>query len=282
MVSKQLMNPLQAWTSGATWGTPSGDNEMTQEVAHLLNDTGITLYTGDIVCVDVTGTKCELSANAADPRVIGVVGGVEIGGSAGSTNTNFFTQSGGAQPTELAASVTANMGFTNGSATVTYASAAAVDLGKQLFPAYNSSTNATPAVYTIIAVSVGTGYTVSATFSGTTGTFSTQMGNAPGSLGPGWGPDSAFPVGVQVPILTRGVGRININGVAGAVAQGLISTGNGTVIGVQTLASTPPTVGQIGTFIGVLLEAYAARDTNLNTVAGISGHDSCRALIAKF
>ena len=77
MAQKQIMNPLQAWTSGATWGTLSGDNEMTQTAAHLLNGTGVTLYTGDVVCIDVTGTQAVLSATAGDLRTIGAVGVVE-------------------------------------------------------------------------------------------------------------------------------------------------------------------------------------------------------------
>jgi hypothetical protein len=280
---KQIMNPLQAFTAGATWGTLSGDNEMTQSVAHLLNGSSATLYTGDIVAIDVTGTQAVLPPGAGDLRVVGTVGGTEIDGSyypAGSTNINIRTAGGGFVPPELSPSVTANMGFTNASGTVTYAGAAATDLGKTLFPAYSSSNNANPQVYTITAVTVSTGYTVTPTFNGTTGTFSTVMANAPSNIGPGWGPASAYPIGVQVPVVVGGFGRVNINAVAATVAGDAIAGTSASPVGARTAAGAT-VAGQTGSFIAVTLEAYAARDVSL-TSAGIAGHDSVRAWIAKF
>ena len=55
-MEKQIGNPGQAFSLGATWGTPSVDNAMTTEICDLINNTGVTLYTGDIVCLDPTGT----------------------------------------------------------------------------------------------------------------------------------------------------------------------------------------------------------------------------------
>jgi hypothetical protein len=284
MAQKQIMNPLQAWSAGATWGTPSGDNEMTQTVAHLLNGSGATLYTGDIVCLDVTGTQAVFAASAGDPRVIGTVGGAEQDGSyypAGSSNINLRASGGGAMPPELSPVVTASLGFTNGSGTVTYTGAAATDIGKQILTPYNSSTNANPQVYTVTAVTAGTGYTVSPTFNGTTGTFAgCTIQNAPSNLGPGWGAASAYPIGVQVPVVTAGYGRVNVNGVAAAVATDSIAGTSGSPVGARTAAGGS-TAAQNGTFIATALEAYAARDTSL-TAAGITGHDSVRALIGKF
>lgn len=284
MAQKQIMNPLQAWTSGATWGTLSGDNEMTQNVAHLLNGSGVTLYTGDIVAIDVTGTQAILPPGAADLRVIGTVGGVEQDGSyypTGSSNINIRPSGGGFVPPELSPTTTASMGFTGASGTVTYTGAAATDLGKQLLVPYNSSTNANPQVYTITAVTVGTGYTVAPTFNGTTGTFNlVTLQNAPSNIGPGWGPASVYPVGVQVPVNIGGFGRVNINAVAASVAGDAIAGTSGSPVGARTAAGAT-TAGQTGSFIAVTLEAYAARDTSLTT-AGIAGHDSVRAWIAKF
>lgn len=282
MTNKQISNPGQAFTAGATWGTLSGDNEMTQEVAHLLNGTGQTLYTGDIVCMDATGTQAILSTSAGDPTQIGTVGGAEQWGSyypVGSSAINVGTIGGQAVPNLLSPNVVANMGFTNGSATVTYAGAAATDLGKQLLPAYNSTTNANPQVLTIIAVSAGVNYTVSANFNGTTGTFSTLLQSPPSSIGPGWLPTSIAP-GEQVPVVKSGLGRVNINAVAATVAKDFISVGNASVVGART-ANGAAVAGQIGQFIAVALEAYAARDTTL-TGLGIAGHDSVRAIIGKF
>jgi hypothetical protein len=283
MAQKQIMNPLQAFTAGATWGNLSGDNEMTQSVAQLLNGSGVTLYTGDIVAIDVTGTQAILPPAAGDPRVIGTVGGANIDGSyypTGSTNINIRTAGGGFTPAELSPSVTANMGLTNGSGTVTYASAAVTDVGKTLFPAYSSSNNANPQVYTITAVVANTSYTVTPTFNGTTGTFSTVMANAPSNIGPGWGPASAYPIGIELPVVIAGFGRVNINAVAATVASDLIAPTSGSPVGARTAAGAAVAAG-IGSFIAVTLEAYAARDVSL-TSAGIAGHDSVRAWIAKF
>lgn len=284
MPTKQITNPLQAWTSGATWGTPSGDNEMTQNVAHLLNGSGVTLYTGDIVAIDVTGTQAILPAVAGDPRAIGTVGGVEQDGSyypAGSTNINLRPSGGAPSPAELSPAVIATMGFTGASATVTYTGAAATDLGKQILVPYNATTNTNPQVYTITAVTVGTGYTVTPNFNGTTGSFpGTTLQNAPTNLGPGWGPASVYPVGIEVPVNIGGFGRVNINAVAAVVASDLIASTSGSVVGARTAAGGAVAAG-IGSYIAVTLEAYAARDVSLTT-AGITGHDTVRAYIVKF
>jgi hypothetical protein len=286
MPSKQITNPLQAFTAGATWATLSGDNEMTQTVANLLNGSGVTLYTGDIVCLDVTGTQAVLAASAGDPRIIGTVGatyndGSYVPQSGGISNMTLRATGGGFVPPELSAVVGASMGFTGASGTtVTYSGAAAVDLGKQIIVPYNSSTNANPQVYTITAVTVGTSYTVTPGFNGTTGTYLAYLQNAPSAIGPGWGPASVYPIGVEVPIVMQGYGRVNINAVAAVVATDAISSTSGSPVGARTAAGAA-VAAQNGTFIAVTLEAYSARDTSLTT-AGISGHDSVRAIISKF
>lgn len=284
MPTKQITNPLQAWTAGASWGTLSGDNEMTQVVAHLLNGSGVTLYTGDVVCLDVTGTQAVLSASAGDLRTIGAVGGVEQDASyypAGSSNINVRTAGGGFTPPELSPVITASVGFTNGSGAATYAGAVATDLGKQLLVPYNATNNATPQAYTITAVNPGVGYTVSPNFNGTTGTFTNvTIQNAPANIGPGWGPASIYPVGVQVPVNIGGFGRVNVAGATTAVAGGALAVVSAGVTTAFTAAGAI-VAGGIGGSIAVPLEAYAARDLSL-TNAGIAGHETVRALIVRF
>src|SRR5215472_5580784 len=283
MPIKTITNPLQAWTAGATWGTLSGDNEMTQQNANLLNGAAVTLYTGDIVAIDVTGTQAILPPSGADPRAIGTVGGTYQDGSyypPGSSNINVRASGGGWVPPQSSATQAASMGFTNGSGTVTFTGAAATDIGKQIILGYNASTNPNPQVYTITAVTVGTSYTVSPTFNGTTGTYVATLQMQPQNLGPGWLPSASFPPGVQVPIVTYGFGRVNINAVAAVVASDLIASTAGSPIRARTAAGAA-TAAQIGGFIAVALEAYAARDTSL-TAAGVPGHDSVRAYIGGF
>lgn len=269
---KQITNPAQAWTAGATWGNTAADDEMTQVVANLQNNTGVVLYTGDIVCLDATGKLANLPGSTGDSRVIGTVGG--------GYNIDNTTLSGNYAPFNLQASVAANMGFTNGSATVTFAGAAAVDLGDILFPAFNATTNANPQALTIIAVNPGVGYTVNANFSGTTGTFSTLKQSPPSSIGPGFVPISVYPVGTQVPIVQQGWGRVNVNAQAATVAGDFLEPTNASVVGTR-VAQGAATAAQIGQFIAVALQAYAARDTSL-TALGITGHDSITAIIGKF
>lgn len=293
MVDKVINNPGQAFSLGGTWGNPPVDNSSTTMFAFLINNTATTLYTGDIVCIDATGTLANFSSSAGDPTVIGVVGEgtsfnqVPYAGTFPyyDSQTNVKTTEGSISPGVNAPSVVASMGFTNGSATVTYTSSVANDLGRQIITPYNSSTNATPQVLTIIAVNAGTGYTVGANFSGTTGSFSVTLQDAPVALGPGfqaplggtWTSSSTFPPNVVLPIITRGFGRVNISGATGVVAKGNIAVANGTGAGTYVANAS----GVVGQNIAVALEAYAARDTTL-TGLGITGHDSVRAIIGKF
>lgn len=293
--TKQIGNAGQAFALGGTWGTPSIDNSGTTTFTELINNTGLTLYFSDIVVVDATGTLANLSSSAGDPTVIGVVGdgkSLSVYPSTGTFPTidssiNVQATGGNNKPFTDAASRTEAMGFTNGSETVTDTAAVATDLGRTIITPYNSSTNATPQILTITAVSVGTGYTVSANFTGTTGTFTCTIqdsGPAPGYTIPpgGWGNTSAFPPGSVVPIITRGFGYVNINGVAGVVAKDAISVGNGTVVGARTADGSITTAG-IGRQIATTLQAYAARNQALSTMTvPITGHDCVAAIIGKF
>lgn len=290
-MEKQIGNAGQAFALGGTWGNPSVDNAMTSEISPVINGTGVTLYTSDIVCLDASGTQAVLAGGAADTTVIGCVGSAlsqgSVTGSApfADNQITMTATAGSMQPFTDSANIIASMGFTNGSPTVTYASAVASDLGKTITTPYNASTNTTPQNLVITAVTVSTGYTVNANFTGTTGSFVVNMGNSPSQLGPGWMPPfnwtsaSTFPPGTIVPVIIRGFGRVNINGVAATVKGDLIAVSGANVVGARTAAGAT-VAAQTGTFIAVTLEAYAARDVSL-TGLGIAGHDSVRAIIGK-
>src|ERR1700691_3227975 len=74
MPTAQITNPTGAFSSGGTWGNPSF-TVLPSEVERLLNGTGQTLYTGDIVSLDYTGVEVILPATGNLTQVIGVVGG---------------------------------------------------------------------------------------------------------------------------------------------------------------------------------------------------------------
>jgi hypothetical protein len=296
-VEKLISNPSQAYSLGGTWGTPSVDNSMTSDVCWLINGTGQILYTSDIVCLDLTGTQAILAAATPDQYAIGTVGsplGMSTMTSTTDTvaNVGFITTPGDNQPLMIAAPFVATLGFTNGSSTVTYGSASVNDIGKLIYTPYNASTNLNPQIFLITAATANTNYTVTgylggaATFGGTTGSFSCTVGYGPqnmlnGFQNPiGWTSASAFAMNAIVPVVVRGYGRVNINGVAATVARDNITTASGSVIGTRT-ASAGIVAAGIGMQIAVTLEAYAARDVTLTT-AGTTGHDSVRAIIGKF
>ena len=309
MAEKLISNPGQFGSIGASWGTPSFDNAMTSENADLINGTGLTLYVGDIVCLDVSGTQAILPAAAGDDTVIGCVGDPRHQATesplltSGSTSVNSIgwpaNTGGGFTPFVDSATSTQTVGYTNGSANATSASTASTNplyVGAYVSPptsAYASvantqifqvasnggSSGAWTAVLTVVS-GAGT------TFQGTTGSYASTVGDSAQALGPGWRPAtgwtsaSTFPPGVVVPVTIRGYGRVNINGVAAVVKGDLITPTNASVIGARA-AQGAATAAQIGQFIAVTLEAYAARDVTL-TSGGITGHDSVRAIIGKF
>ena len=311
---KQISNPNQSFALGASWGTPSVDNQMTTEICDLINGTGQPLFTGDIVALDATGTQAVLPATATLGCVIGCVGSTleassypavesiaganvtntfpTIVGSTGGTGISSLTFDGNLAPFADYAWITAAMGFTNGSGTVTYAGAAAADVGKYIVTPYNSSTNANPQIFQVLTVSVGTSYTTAVvsgagtTFSGTTGTFTVNLGRDTVTKGPGWSNPvgwsntSAFPPGLVVPVVVSGFGRVNVNGLSTVVAGSWLLGTNASVVGTVVLAGAL-VAGQIGLSIANALEAYAQRDTTIGTVLGITGHDSVRAIIGK-
>ena len=310
---KQISNPGQAYALGASYMAPV-DNQMTTELCDLINGTNGPLYTGDIVALDPTGTMAVTPATATLGNVIGTVGSAleassypavesvagsnvantfpSIVGSTAGTGISMLTADGNVQPFQDYPWVVANMGFTNGSATVTYAGAAASDVGKYIITPYNSTNNTNPQILQVSAVTVGTSYTTTVvsgggtTFTGTTGTFLVNMGRDSVSKGPGWSNPvgwantSAYPPGQVVPVVVSGFGRVNINGLSTGVAGSWALGTNGSSVATLVLAGAL-VAGQIGLSIASWLEPYAQRDTTIGAVLGITGHDSVRALIGK-
>lgn len=309
MAEKLISNPGQAFSLGASWGTPSFDNAMTTENADLINSTGLTLYVGDIVCMDASGTEAILSAAAGDATVIGCVGDPRHQATesplltSGSTSVNSIgwpaNAGGGFTPFVDSATSTVTVGYTNGSANATSASTASTNplyVGAYVAPptsAYatvantqifqvasnGGSSGAWTAVLTVVS---GPG----TTFQGTTGSYASTVGDSAQAVGPGWRPAagwtsaSTFPPGVVVPVTIRGYGRVNINGLTTVVRGSFITPTNASVVGAVVLQGAA-TAAQTGQFIATALEAYSARDVSL-TNAGITGHDSVRAIIGKF
>lgn len=307
MPEKQISNPGGAFAFGASWGNAPVDNAMTTETAGLINNTGLVLYTGDIVGIDATGTQAVLTATGNLTNVIGTVGSPrEMSTVTGApaqvadTNVGFTTLDGTFQPFVNVPWQTLTLGFTNGSGNITSAQVSTVNplaVGDIIITPYNASTNATPQIFQVTSNggSSGAWTAVGAvisgggtTFSGTTGSFSSQVGTAPSAVGPGflpssinnWTSSSTFPPGTVVPIITRGFGRVNVNGVAAIAAGDGLGGTNASVVGTRFAYAGTGYASAAGLIIAVALEAYAARDVTL-TGLGITGHDSIRAIIGK-
>jgi hypothetical protein len=329
VAEKQITNPGQAFALGATWGNPSVDSAMTTTTCDLINNTGLTLYTGDIVALDPTGTMAVLPTTATLSLCIGTVGSTlemsqypavesiagtsaaapgnvsntfpTIVGSTGGVGISFGASDGNLQPGMDVAWNSLSLGFTNGSGNITSGSNATVNplqVGYYVITPYNASTNATPQIFQITSnggsagawTAVGTSISGSATltFTGTTGSFTCQVGRDTTLMGPGWTPPlngqwlttSAFVPGQVVPIVTQGLGRVNITALTTQVAGSFILPTNASVIGTLVLI-TALTAAQIGLVIATPLEAYAQRDTTVLTQYGIAGHNSVRAIIGR-
>jgi hypothetical protein len=320
MAEKQITNPGQAFALGATWGNPSVDNAMTTVTADLINGTTGPLYTGDIVCLDPTGTMAVTPTTATLSLGIGTVGSPleqsqypaqeqiaaatvtntfpTIVGSTGGVGISFGTAEGNVQPFQDYAWLSTLVGFTNGSANLTSAITSTnnpLAIGLYVITPYNASTNLLPQIFQVVSNGgssgawTAVGAVVSGagtTFSGTTGSFTCQVGrdtalkNPGWSNPPGWTTTSAFVPGQVVPIVTQGLGRVNINGLTTQVAGSFILPTNASAVGTLVLI-TALTAAQIGLVIATCLEAYAQRDTTINDTFGISGHNSVRAIIGK-
>jgi len=317
---KQIANTNQSFALGATWGTPSVENTQTTTFVELINGTGTTLYTGDIVALDATGTQAVQLTTATLNNVIGTVGNANefgaypaveviaganvsntfptIVGSTGGTGISALTVEGNVTPFADYPWISVAVGFTNGSGALTSSLVSASNpfiLGEYVITPYNASTNANPQIFqvTVAGGSSGawtaTGVVVAGagtTFTGTTGTFTCILGRDQITKGPGWQAPagwtntSAFAPGLVVPVVTQGFGRVNINGLSTGVAGSFAIGTNASFVATLVLTGAL-TAAQTGFVIATWLEPYAQRDTTLNTTFGIAGHDSVRCIVAK-
>jgi hypothetical protein len=223
MTSKQIANPGQAFSLGATWGTPSVDNAMTTETCDLINGTNQILWTGDIVAIDPTGTTAILTTTGHLTNVIGTVGSAltmsaypaqenvagaavtntfpTIVGSTAGTGISTTTVGGGnVTPFELYPWQTLTLGFTNGNGNITSALVSTNNplvIGSHVITPYNSSTNATPQIFLVTSNGGSSGAWTAVgsvisgggtTFSGTTGSFSCAVGRDNVTQNFGWAP----------------------------------------------------------------------------------------------
>lgn len=318
MPTAQITNPMGAFSSGGTWGNPSF-TVLPSEVERLLNGTGQTLYTGDIVSLDYTGVEVILPATGNLTQVIGVVGGgnaeyppTTTTGATPTVTTNTF-------PTEMAPSQAAGIWLSPSGGTILDPSSApsfvfggilttnsntitsvtslpagvsiADMVGFQIITPYNATNNTTPQALTVTAGS-GTTLTLSANVVLTAGspwtvtTVSFLGGSSargpgfPPASNTGWSLTAAFPAASVVPIILSGYARININGVSAIAQSDGIGATNASTVGTRFAYASTGYASATGLIIGVALEAYANRDSTL-TAAGITGHDTIRAIIGK-
>jgi hypothetical protein len=318
-ISKQISNASQAFSLGATWGTPSVDNAMTTDTVDMINNTGAVLYTGDIVCMDATGTLVNQPTTATLAMALGTVGSTlelstytaieninsanvtntfpTIVGSTAGTGIGMVTTDGNVQPYQDVAWTSQTVGFTNGNTNMTDAltsTANPLAVGDYVYTPYNASTNANPQVFIVVSNGGSTGAWTAvgavisgagANFTGSTGSFVCQVGRDQSTKGPGWQAPvgwtnaSAFMPGVVVPIITGGLGRVNVNAIATVNAGDNLLATNASFIATR-VATGSVTAAQIGYTIAIAVEAQGQKDTTLTSL-GITGHDSIRAFIVK-
>jgi hypothetical protein len=267
MPTKQIANAGQAWSAGASWLIDT-DNQLTQTVAHLLNATGLQLFEGDIVAISADGTSAVLPS-AALTNGIGCVGG-EIG-----SNINA-NAAGGFQPLQTGPARTDTATVTNASATVTDASVKASDLGRFI----SSPSNRFPAGTFIISVTAGVSFVASVAATGAD--TAVTIFDEPSAIGPGWMSTTQFPIptGAEVPVVIGGWCKVNVSGQAAAVAGDLFTPTSGAVTSTR-IAAGAAVAANIGTGLGVYLQAYAARDLSLTNI-GLTGHEPVGGLIKPF
>jgi hypothetical protein len=319
MSRKQINNGGQAFALGATWGTPSVDNTMTSDFVQLINNTGLTLFTGDIVTLDPTGTMVNQATTATLSLGIGCVGSSQefgaytsvenvnssnvsntfptIVGSTAGTGIGAVATDGNVQPFTNPAWNSVLVGFTNGSSAATSAQVSTINpflVGSLIYTPFNAGTNANPQIFIItvaggssgawtatVTAAPGSGF--SNTFQGTTGSFTCQIGRDWDTKGPGWTP----PIGWSTTsaFAPGAVVPIVTHGFARINVNGIATVNAGDLL-------TPTNNSFVATRIAVS-SAVAANIGNILAVAleaqtqkdttltsiGISGHDSIRCYI---
>lgn len=313
MTTPQITNPGQAYALGATWGTPPVQT-MPSETVQLINDTATTLFESDIVALHYSGTALVLPATGSLTNVLGVVGsGNAYYPPTTSTGTSTITTN--TFPTEVAPSAAAGIwqntgsgrsanqvapSFTFGGILTTTATTItsvtslpagvtiAAMAGGYVTTPYDGTNNTTPQIIQILSGS-STTLTLASAVTLTAGSpwtvtdlIFTPGGSLPGYPPPtGWSVTSAFPPGAVVPVILRGFGRVNINGLTTIALGDGVGATNASVIGTRFAYATTGYASATGLIIATCLEAYAARDSYLSNTALITGHDSVRALIGK-
>lgn len=317
MTTPVIVNAGQAFSLGATYGTPPVQT-MPSEVVSMINLTGVTLFVGDIVALDYSGTDVILPATGSLTNVIGVVGNANTADYPANTYTGTSTTNTNTFPTEIAPTSTtgiwqvtgdgrgagANVPTLSLGGVITTASNTITSvtglpsgvvigslLGATLQTPYNATNNTTPQTLTIIAAT-GTTLTLSANVTlaaGSPWTVTTGIAIASTSaFGPGFqGPPSGFALtstfepNAVVPITRSGFARVNINGLTTiALGDGIGGT-NAAVTGTRFAYASTGYASATGLIIATALEAYANRDSYLSNIVGITGHDTIRAIIGK-
>lgn len=246
--------------AGATWQTNYAGNFGTQTTMEFQNQSGGTLFTGDVVVLGTGATIPEVTAynittttTVSSPYVVGVVGGL----------TNQVA-AGGLNPFQLAAWRYDAVSINN-SVTVTDAATVSSDLGKAVI-----GTGIPSGAY-IVSVTAGVSFNLNVATTGGALTPTLAIGPATASVGPGW---TGFPAGEIAPVVLQGWAYVNVG--ANTVAAGNLLTTSG-VARVGSAVTSAATL--IGTFIGVALEAQNAAGTV--TSADGSASRLVRSWIAK-
>ncbi len=262
---KTLTLPGTTWQTGATWQTNIGSDAY-QTVIDYVNDSGVPLYTGDVVILGTAATTPDPTAlnvftttTASSPYVIGVVGG--------ETNMAY---AGGPVPGQLAP--TRYDACTTQSTTVVLdASAAASYVNLGVVGA------GIPSGAYIVSTVPGTSFTmnVSATASASV---TLAIGPRTSSIGPGW---QGYPVGEVMPVVVQGWGYVNIgSNTLAAGSQVTTSTTARVANTVGTAGSLAALQALLGTFIAVTLEAYNA--SGVITSGDGSASVLVRSIIGRF
>lgn len=283
MASPTIQNVNQAWTAGASWLNTYLGNQYSQETCVFQNNSGTSLYTGDVVILgngtsgsfvaDPTGLGVTTTTTAQSPLVVGVVGG-EAYNPGNKTGT---VQAGGGLIPPQASPWTYSTGtWTSGTATLTDANGSSSNVGNAV---YGDGWPTTPGAQAIILSFSAGAYTTSLAPTVTHGSATTYyLGPAEGAVGPSFPGITGYGAGSPVPVVTQGWAYINIgtNTVAANAVLATFTTGaQAQAISVATYSASSP-----GTFIAVALEAQSAGIASANPA--VASAKVIRAWIQKF
>jgi len=247
MPMKQIANDIGAWSAGATWQLNQLGNTGSQFVVNFINNSGLTLFTGDLVALsEPTAVNVVTTTTAQSPLAVGVIGGETNMASAGGPIPQQTP------PTRYDSNVT-----TATTAIVTDAAALATDVGKGV-----SGPNIPIGAY-ILSVTPGVSFVMSANGLAAGSGLTIIVGPRQSSVGPGW---LAIPTGEVCPVVVSGWAYVNV-GANTVAAGGFLAS---SAIARQAATAGTPTFGNQ---IAVALEA--------NNAAGVitSGDGSASVLV---